>query len=67
MAPTAQRCQNCQAAPPMSDDVLCGPCSAPVQVSWGIAHSRGAQRGEDVLWDGRRRSVETVYLQVDVL
>ncbi|MGQ0846110.1 MAG: hypothetical protein ACT4QF_18445 [Sporichthyaceae bacterium] len=67
MAPSAQRCQHCEATPPMTDDVLCGPCAAPVQVSWGIAHSRGAQRGENVRWEGRRRAVETVDLHVDVL
>jgi hypothetical protein len=51
----------------MADDVLCAGCAGPVQLSWGIAHARGAQRGEDVRWDGRRRPVEIVDLQVDLL
>lgn len=60
-------CQQCGAAAPMADDVLCSGCAGPVQVSWGIAHARGAQRREDVRWDGRRRTVETVALEVDLL
>ena len=51
----------------MADDVLCGGCAGPVQVSWGIAHARGAQRREDVRWDGRRRGVETVAIEADLL
>lgn len=51
----------------MADDVLCPNCASPVQLSWGIAHSRGAQRGEDVRWEGRRRTMETIVVEVDVL
>lgn len=51
----------------MAQDVLCAQCATAVQVSWRIAHSRGAQRGEEVRWDGRRRAVETITLGVDLL
>ena len=60
-------CQNCGATVAMAEDVLCAGCATPVQLAWGIAHSRGAQRGEDVHWDGRRRAVETVTPGDDVL
>lgn len=60
-------CQSCGAEAALAEDVLCGSCAAPVQVSWGIAHSRGAQRGENVRWDGSRRSVVNVDVQVDLL
>jgi len=51
----------------MDDDALCAACATPVQLSWGVAHSRGAQRGEDVRWDGRRRPVEIVQAGDDLL
>jgi hypothetical protein len=60
-------CQSCGTEAAMTEDVLCAHCATPVQLSWGLAHSRGAQRGEDVRWDGRRRAVETVTLTVDLL
>jgi hypothetical protein len=63
-----QVCQACTAAPAMADDVLCPACATSVQLSWRIAHGRGAQRGEDVRWeDGHRRPVETVHPGGDVL
>lgn len=61
------RCQSCGTAAAMDDDVLCAVCAGAVQLSWGIAHSRGPQRGDAVRWDGRRRSVVNVDLQVDLL
>ncbi|HZE65246.1 MAG TPA: hypothetical protein VE081_01360 [Sporichthyaceae bacterium] len=60
-------CQACANAPAMDDDALCAACATPVQLSWGVAHSRGAQRGEDVRWDGRRRPVEIVQAGDDLL
>jgi hypothetical protein len=64
----AQVCQACAAAPPMDDDVLCPNCATSVQLSWGVAHSRGALRGEDVRWDdGQRKPVVTLRPDGDVL
>ncbi|HEX3613365.1 MAG TPA: hypothetical protein VHU88_16880 [Sporichthyaceae bacterium] len=60
-------CQVCGGEPVLTDDVLCAACAGPVQVSWGLAHSRGALRGEEVRWSGRRRAVETVSLSTEVL
>ena len=63
-----QACQACAAAPAMTDDVLCSACATSVQLSWRVAHGRGAQRGDDVRWDdGRRRTVETVLPGGDLL
>jgi hypothetical protein len=63
----ATGCQVCGSGPVMAEDVLCASCAGPVQLSWGVAHSRGALRGEDVRWSGRRRPVETVSLNTEVL
>jgi hypothetical protein len=52
----------------MAEDVLCPVCATCVQLTWWVAHSRGAQRGEDVRWDdGVRRPVETVHPGGDLL
>jgi hypothetical protein len=63
-----QACQACMAAPVMDQDVLCPTCATSVQLSWGVAHARGAERGEDVRWaDGERRPVETVRARDDLI
>jgi|GEM_PF-5851084 len=61
------KCQVCGGSPVPTDDVLCHGCAGQVQLSWGLAHSRGAMRGEDVRWDGARRPVETVALNTEAL
>jgi hypothetical protein len=64
----SQACQACAAAPAMAEDVLCATCATSVQLTWRVAHSRGAQRGENVRWnDGKRKPVETVRPGGDVL
>jgi hypothetical protein len=63
----ASGCQVCGRLPVMIEDVLCTACAGTVQLSWRVAHARGAQRGEDVRWTGHRRSVETVALRTEAL